>query len=86
MIALVKKFLRRHSLRTRTFKLIKGKNDPTTLLLLNANIGEKPKSLQIQERNFLTEDKAKHIYEKVELGDIINISTIKQEIERLRNK
>ena len=48
---------------------------------LNANIGEKPKSLENQERNFLTEDQAKHIYEKVESGNIINASTLKQEID-----
>ena len=49
---------------------------------LNANIGGKLRSLENQERNFLTEDQVKHIYEKVELRDIINISTIKQEIDQ----
>ena len=49
---------------------------------LNANIGGKPKSLENLERNFLTEDQVKHIYKKVELGDIINIITMKQETDQ----
>ena len=57
---------------------MKGQNDPTTILPLNANIGGKPKSLQIQDRNFLTEDQATHIYKKVESGNIMNINTLKQ--------
>ena len=35
---------------------------------------------------YLTEDQARPIYKKVELGDIINTSTIKQEIDQLRIK
>ena len=35
----------------------------------------------------LTEDQARHVYKKVESGKIININTLKQEIEkRLRIK
>ena len=49
---------------------------------LNANIGGKPKSLQIQDRNFLTEDQARHVYRKVESGNVINIDTLKQEIDQ----
>ena len=72
------KFFRRHNTSTRTFKLVKGKNDPITFLPLNANIGVKPKSLQIQSRNFLTEDQVRHIYKKVESGNILNINIIKE--------
>ena len=43
---------------------------------------EKPKSIQIQGRNFLTEDQARHICKKVESGTIININTLKQEIDQ----
>ena len=53
---------------------------PPPFLPLNANIGGKPTSLQSQERSFLTEDQARHIYKEVELRDIINVNTIKQEI------
>ena len=49
---------------------------------LTANTGGKPKSLEIQERNFLTEDQVKHIYKKVELGNVIYIGTLKQEIDQ----
>ena len=56
------------------------KNKP--FLPLNENIGGRPKSLQIQERNFLTEDQARHVYKKVESGNVININAIKQEIDQ----
>ena len=49
---------------------------------LNANICGKPKSLLIQGRNFLTEDQARHAYKKVESGNIINIITLKQELDQ----
>ena len=49
---------------------------------LNANIGGKLRSLPIHERNFLTEDQARHVYKKVESGNIININTLKQEIDK----
>ena len=42
---------------------------PPHILPLNKNIGGKPKSLQSQERNFLTEDQARHVYKKVEPGN-----------------
>ena len=63
-------------------KHIEGKNDPTTFLPLNANIGGSSKSLKNQERNFLTEDKATYIYHKAESGNVINISTLNQEIDQ----
>ena len=47
---------------------------------LNANIGGKPKLLQIQDRNILKEDQARHVYKKVESCTIINVNTLKQEI------
>ena len=75
-------FLRRHSTSARTVKLMKGKNDPTTFFPLNANIGGKAKSLQIHERNLLTEDQARLIYKKVESGNIISINILQQEIDQ----
>ena len=66
------KFFRRYNTSTRTFKLIKGKNNTTTFLPLNADIGGKTKLLQIQERNFLTGNQARHIYKKVQSDNIIN--------------
>ena len=51
---------------------------------LNPNIGGQIRSdkHKYKENKYLTEDQARHIYKKVELGDIINISTIKQEIDQ----
>ena len=32
------------------------------------------------ENKYLTEDQARHVYKKVESGNIVNINTLKQEI------
>ena len=48
---------------------------------LNANISGQSKLRRDKETKYLTEHKAKHIYKKVELGSVINIDTIKQEME-----
>ena len=74
------KFFRGNKIRT--FKLIGGKNGPTTFLPLNANISGQTKQVKDKETRYLTEDQAKHIYKKVELGSIINIDTVKQEMEQ----
>ena len=34
-----------------------------------------------KEQRFLTEDQARHVYKKVEMDKVINIETMKQEIE-----
>ena len=60
--------------------LIEGQNGPTTFLPLNANISGQPKPNRNDKTRYLTEDQAKHIYKKVESGNIINVGTIKQEI------
>ena len=49
---------------------------------LNTNIGGQTTSYKYRENKYLTEDQARHIYKKVESRDIINISTIKQEIDQ----
>ena len=51
---------------------------------LNANIGGQIKSDKYKENKYLTEEQARHIYRKVESGNIININTLKQEIEQDR--
>ena len=63
-------------------KFIEGKNSPTTFLPLNANIGGQSKPNRSRECRYLTEEQARHTYIKVELGTIININTIKQEIDQ----
>ena len=65
-----------------TFKLIEGKNGPSTFLPLNINIGGQSKPNRSRESTHLTEEQAKNIYQKVELVTITNIYTIKQEIDQ----
>ena len=40
------------------------------------------KHIKDKATKYLTEDQAEHIYKKVELGSIININTIKQEMDQ----
>ena len=49
---------------------------------LNGNISGQSKSIRDKETKYVTEDQAKHIYKKVELGSLINIDTIKQKMEQ----
>ena len=51
---------------------------------LNGNIGGQITSHKnkYKENKYLTEGQARHIYKKVESGNIININTLKQEIEQ----
>ena len=65
----------------RSFKLKKGKNGPTAFLPLNTKIGRPVKCVKDKENICLTKDQARNIYKKVELEGIVNIDTIKQEIE-----
>ena len=51
---------------------------------LNTNIGGQTGSSKHKENTYLTEDQARHVYKKVELGGIINVSTMKQEIDQDR--
>ena len=63
---------------------MKVKIDPTAILPLNTNIDGQNTSHKnnYNENKYLTEDQARHIYKKVESGNIININTLKQEIEQ----
>ena len=49
---------------------------------LNTNIGGQSKPNKNEENKHLTEEQARHVYKKVELGNTSNISTIKQEIDQ----
>ena len=51
---------------------------------LNANIEGQIRSdkHKYKENKYLTEDQARHVYKKVESGNIININTLKQEIDQ----
>ena len=63
-------------LKTRTFKLIKGGNYPTTFLPLSTNIDGQVNCSKPKDNHYLTEEQAKHVYKKVESGSIINTDTL----------
>ena len=48
---------------------------------LSIKLGGPVKYVKDKENICLTMDQARHIYKKVELEDIVNIDTIKQEME-----
>ena len=60
---------------------MKGKKGTTTFLLLNTKIIGPVKYAKDKDTICLTKDQAGHIYKKVELEGIVNLDTIKQEIE-----
>ena len=71
---------------TRLFKLIKGKNATTSFLPQTKKGGwvrfdNKIRYIPDKDREYLTEDQARHVYKMVEMDKIINIETTKQEIE-----
>ena len=68
-------------IKMRTFKLIEGKNCPTTFLPLNANIGGQSKPNRNTEKIFGQKNRL-DTYKTVESGNTINISTKKQEIDQ----
>ena len=49
---------------------------------LNTEIGEQTSYSRDKEDKCLAFNKARHIYKKVELGSIINVDTIKQEMDQ----
>ena len=51
---------------------------------LNANIGGqiRPDKYESKENKYLMEEQTRHVYKKVESGNIININMLKQEIEQ----
>ena len=58
-----------------------GRDDTTTFLPLDSRIGGQNRdSLTVGQ--YLTRDKTRYIYRKVETGQIINMDMIQQEIEQ----
>ena len=69
--------------KTGTFKLVKCRNDPTTYLPLNTNVGGQfAQNNYAQKENKYLSEQARHVYKKLESGGTININTLKQEIEQ----
>ena len=58
-----------------------GRDDTTTFLLLTSRIGGQNKKSQTVGQ-YLTREQTRYIYEKVEMGEMINTDTIQQEIEQ----
>ena len=57
---------------------MKGRNGSTSFLPLNKKGGL---IYDVSQKNYLTEDQTKYIYDKVELGDEIRVRKVKQEIQ-----
>ena len=68
------------------FKVVKDKNDTTSFLPQTKKGGwvrfdNKITYIPDKEKKCLTEDQARHVYKMVEMDKVINIETMKQEIE-----
>ena len=59
-----------------------GTDDAATFLPLDFRIGGQSRDSHPTVGQYLTRDQARHIYKKVETGGIINIDTVKHEIEQ----
>ena len=59
-----------------------GRDDATTFLPLDSRIGGQSRESHPRVVQYLTRDQARHIYKKVETGEIINVDTMKHEIEQ----
>ena len=70
----------------RSFKLIEGKNGPTTFLPLNTKIRGQTRYIKDKTAICLADNQARHVYKKVKSGSIINIDTIKQELGQETDK
>ena len=60
---------------------MKGRNGPTTFLLLSPKIGGQGKGGYPSIGQYLTRKQANFVYKKTESGKIINTETIQQELE-----
>ena len=59
-----------------------GKDDAATFLPLGFRIGGQSRGSHPTVGQYLTRDQARYMYKKVETGGIININTVKHEIEQ----
>ena len=59
-----------------------GRDDATTFLPLDSEIGGQSRDSCLTVGQYLTRDQTKYIYKKVENGEMINTDTIQQEIEQ----
>ena len=59
-----------------------GRDEAATFLPLDSRIGGQSRDSHPTVGQYLTRDQARHIYKKVETGEIINVDTVKHEIEQ----
>ena len=59
-----------------------GRDGTTAFLPLDSRIGGQSRNDRTYVGQFITREQTRYIYRKVETGEIINIDTIKQEMEQ----
>ena len=59
-----------------------SRDEATAFLPLDSRIGGQSRDSHPTVGQYLTRDQARHIYKKVETGEIINVDTVKHEIEQ----
>ena len=59
-----------------------GRDDATTFLPLDSRIGGQSRDSHPTVGQYLTRDQARHVYKKVETGEVINVDAVKHEIEQ----
>ena len=59
-----------------------GRDDTTTFLPLDIRIGGQSRDSCPTVGQYLTRDQSRYIYKKVEMGEMINMDMIQQEIEQ----
>ena len=59
-----------------------GRDDAAAFLPLDSRIGGHSRDGYPTVGQYLTRDQARHIYKKVETGEIINVNMVKHEIEQ----
>ena len=70
--------------KSKSFKLVKGRNDPTTFLPLSPKIGGQVNNNKPNVGQYLTREQTNYVYKKIELGEVINTNTLQQELEHER--
>ena len=59
-----------------------GRDDAAAFLPLDSRIGGQSRDSHPTVGQYLTRDQTRHIYKKVEMGEIINVDTVKHDIEQ----
>ena len=66
----------------KSFKLMNGRDDATTFLPLDSRIDGQSGDSHPPVGQYLSRAQTKYVYKKVEMGEMINVDTIQQEIEQ----